>query len=74
MNLTPTPSLITQAATSAADTPGAAQVLALRKALQLEQQGALALLNALPQPVPAVTGELPLATEGTLGTQLNVMA
>lgn len=74
MNLTPTPSLISQAATSVAESPGAVQVLALRKALQLEQQGALALLNALPQPVPPVTGDLPLAREGALGTQLNVMA
>ncbi len=31
----------------------------------------MALLNALPQPNP--TGELPLATEGSLGTRLNVM-
>ncbi len=71
-----TPSLISQAATSVAETPDAAQILALRKALQVEQQGALALLQALPQPAPASapTGELPLASEGPLGTRLNVMA
>ncbi|TSE34785.1 putative motility protein [Tepidimonas charontis] len=67
-----TPSLISQAATSVAETPTAAQILALRKALQVEQQGALALLQALPQPAP--NGELPLATQGPLGTRLNVMA
>lgn len=71
MNIAPTPSIVTQAATSVAETPDAAQVMVLRKALQLEQQGAMALLNALPQPNP--TGELPLATEGSLGTRLNVM-
>jgi hypothetical protein len=32
------------------------------------------LLQALPQPAPAPTGDLPLAAQGPLGTQLNVMA
>jgi len=69
-------SLISQAATSVADSPGAAQILALRKALQLQQHGAMALLQALPQPAPTrtSTGELPLAGEGPLGTRLNVIA
>ncbi|MFN3612844.1 putative motility protein [Tepidimonas sp.] len=70
--MTSTPSPVTQAAVAASEAPGAAQILVLRKALQLEQQGALALLNALPQPVPV--GNLPLATSGSLGTQVNVMA
>ncbi|OBS30847.1 hypothetical protein Tfont_00111 [Tepidimonas fonticaldi] len=72
VSMTSTPSPVTQAAAAASGTPGAAQILVLRKALQLEQQGALALLNALPQPAPV--GSLPLATSGSLGTQVNVMA
>lgn len=71
MNLTAT-SLVTQAATSAAEGPMAAQILTLRKALQLQQQGALALLQALPSPTPAL-GPQTLARDGTLGTQVNVM-
>ncbi|MEW6695315.1 putative motility protein [Tepidimonas thermarum] len=69
-------SLITQAATSAVDTPTAASILVLRKAMQVQQQSALALLQAVPAPAPAATptGPLPLATEGPLGTRLNVMA
>lgn len=67
-------SLVTQAATSAAQGPMAAQILTLRKALQLQQQGALALLQALPAPTSTpATGPQPLAREGTLGTRLNVM-
>ncbi len=73
MNIASTPSFVSQAATAVADTPGAAQVLALRKALQVQQQGALALLQALPQPPAGPTGEQPLATQGPLGTRLNVM-
>lgn len=40
-----------------------AQVLVLKKALDIQATGALALLQALP-----------LATSGNLGTQLNTMA
>ena len=65
-------SLVTQAATSASEGPMAAQILVLRKALQMQQQGAQALLQALPPPTPAL-GPQPLATEGTLGTRVNVM-
>ncbi|MDW8335987.1 MAG: hypothetical protein RMK34_03355 [Tepidimonas sp.] len=74
MQLTAT-SLVTQAATSAADSPQAAAVLVLRKALQWQQQSAQALLQAVPPAIPtAPTGTLPLASEGPLGTRLNVMA
>ncbi len=72
VSMTLAPSPVTQAAAAASRAPAAAQILVLRKALQLEQNGALALLNALPQPAPA--GSLPLATSGSLGTQVNVMA
>lgn len=44
-----------------------AQLLVLKKALEAEASGALTLLQALP-------ASLPLATSGTLGTQLNVLA
>ena len=40
-----------------------AQVLVLKKALDIQANGALALLQALP-----------LATSGSLGTQVNTMA
>lgn len=40
-----------------------AQVLVLKKAMDVQAAGALALLQALP-----------LATSGTLGTQVNTMA
>ncbi|MBB3193337.1 putative motility protein [Roseateles terrae] len=48
-------------------TAQAASLLVLRKALDVQQAGALALLDALP-PQPA------LATEGPLGRNLNVYA
>jgi len=54
----------------ASPTAQAVQVSVLKKALTLEAANAQALLQALPQPPAA----LPLATEGTLGTQLNVRA
>ncbi len=40
-----------------------AQILVLKKALDIQATGAMALLQALP-----------LATSGTLGTQVNTMA
>ena len=66
------PSGLTQAAmaVSGAQTTQAVQVSVLKKALNIEAAGAQALLQALPQPAP----QLPLATQGNLGTQLNVMA
>ncbi len=48
-------------------TSQAASLLVLRKALDVQQAGALALLDALP-PQPA------LATAGTLGRNLNTYA
>lgn len=46
---------------------GAASTLVLKKALEVQAQGAITLLNALPQQ-PA------LATQGSLGRNLNVFA
>lgn len=45
---------------------GAASVLMLRKALDMEAASATQLIEALPQPA--------LATAGTLGTQINTYA
>jgi len=44
-----------------------AQVLVLKKAMEVQASGAIALIQALP-------ANLPLATSGSVGTQLNVMA
>lgn len=44
-----------------------AQLLVLKTALDIQASGALALLQALP-------ASLPLATDGTLGTQVNTLA
>lgn len=46
------------------------QISVLKKAMNLQASSAAALIQALPQP----TGALPLATQGNLGTQLNVRA
>lgn len=48
----------------------AVQVSVLKKALDIEAAGAQALLQALPQSAPA----LPLAKQGSLGTNLNELA
>jgi hypothetical protein len=53
--------------TPAQQAPDDVQLLVLKKALDMQGQGALTLLQALP-------GNLPLATSGTLGTRVNVLA
>ena len=45
---------------------GAAALMVLRKSLDMQAAGAVQLIQALPSP--------PLATSGTLGTQLNEVA
>jgi hypothetical protein len=45
----------------------AAQLLVLKKAMDIEATSALALLQAVP-------GNLPLATSGNLGTKVNTTA
>ncbi|MEK8034173.1 putative motility protein [Ideonella sp. DXS29W] len=68
MNISNSPSV--NAATAAASqgpTGDAVQILVLRKALNTQAAGALALLEALPtQP--------PLATEGSVGRHVNTYA
>ena len=44
-----------------------AGILVLKKAIDIQKSGVTDLLNALPT-------ELPLASSGTLGTQLNTLA
>ena len=44
-----------------------AGILVLKKAMDMQKSGVTDLLNALPT-------ELPLASSGTLGTQLNTLA
>lgn len=56
-------------AMSDAQTSQAIQVSVLKKAINADASGALTLLQSVP-----TTGDLPLATEGTLGTQVNVLA
>jgi hypothetical protein len=48
-------------------TPDDVQLLMLKKAQDMQAQGALSLLQAVP-------GNLPLATSGTVGTKVNVLA
>ena len=55
--------------TSASAAPAdATQLLVLKKAMDLQAQGAQTLLQTLPTPT------LPLATSGHLGTRLNTVA
>ena len=56
------------AATTAAqsDIADSVNILVLKKALDLQATSATALLQSLPQP--------PLATEGSVGTQINTFA
>jgi hypothetical protein len=59
-----------QSATAAAQAPASdsLNIRVLKKALDVQESNAQTLINALPQPAP------PLATEGSLGTQLNTYA
>lgn len=68
MNIASTPGV--QAATLAAQSATADSVntLVLKKALDSQAMAAATLLQALPQPTPA------LATSGSLGTQVNTFA
>lgn len=50
-----------------AQTTQEAQMLVMKKAMDLQGAGVMALLQAVP-------GNLPLASSGSLGTQVNVMA
>jgi hypothetical protein len=61
-----------QSATAAAQTPtsDALNIRMLKKALDSQENTAMGLINSLPQPAPAPA----LATEGSLGTQVNTYA
>lgn len=71
MNITNSPSVATAVSAASSSAPGtvgnAAGLLVLRKAMDTQEAGAAALLAALPQ-APA------LATEGTLGRNINTYA
>jgi hypothetical protein len=62
-------SMSVSAATLAAqsDSADAVNILVLKKALNTQAAGALSLINAIPK-------EPPLATEGTLGRNVNTYA
>jgi hypothetical protein len=64
-----TNSMSVSAATVAAqsDTADAVNIAVLRKAMNTQEAGALSLINAIPQ-------EPPLATEGSLGRNVNTFA
>jgi stage V sporulation protein SpoVS len=67
MNIASTPSV--QSATAATQSPeaGAAQVLMLKKAMDLQAINAAAMIQALPK-------ALPLASSGSVGRHLNTFA
>lgn len=70
MNIATSSSVSAAVSSASSSTPGtvgnAASLLVLRKALDTQEAGAVALLQALPQPA--------LATEGSLGRNLNTYA
>ncbi|MBP9149578.1 MAG: YjfB family protein [Rhodoferax sp.] len=66
MNIVNTPAVQVAAATSQGPSQDALNILVLKKALDIQASSAASLIQALPQP--------PLATQGTLGTQVNQFA
>jgi hypothetical protein len=66
MNIANTPSVQTASAAAQGATSDAVNILVLKKALDMQAQGAMTLLQALPQPS--------LATQGAIGTQVNAFA
>ncbi len=67
MDIANSPSVSVASGPAQGETADAVNLLVLRKALDIQASGAMQLLNALPQQ-PA------LATEGTLGRNLNAYA
>jgi hypothetical protein len=53
-------------AAASSSTADAVNILVLKKALDIQAQGAMTLLQALPQP--------PLASQGPVGTKVNTFA
>jgi len=66
MNIANSPAVQSTANAAASKTGDAVNILMLKKALNVQAQGATALLQALPQP--------PLATSGNVGTKVNTFA
>lgn len=66
MNIANTPAVQAASAASQAPSADALNVLVLKKALDIQAASAMSLLQALPQPA--------LASQGTLGTQVNTFA
>ena len=64
MDVSPTALVHAAAQTQQAQLAQAVQVSVLKKALDVQASGTLALLQAIP-------ANLPLATSGSLGTQVN---
>jgi len=67
MDITFSSSVSTAASYAGSDTAGSASLLVLKKAMDTQAAGALALINTLPQS-PA------LATEGQVGRNINTYA
>ena len=63
MDISPTALVHTSTQTQQSQVAQAAQILVLKKAMDIQASGALTLLQSLP-----------LATSGNLGTQVNTMA
>jgi hypothetical protein len=66
MNISNTPSVQSASAAASSSTADAVNILVLKKALDIQAQGAMTLLQALPQP--------PLASQGPVGTKVNTFA
>ena len=67
MNVSPTGISSVPAPLQQSQVAESAQLLVLKKAMDIEASSALALLQAVP-------GNLPLATSGNLGTKVNTTA
>ena len=67
MNIANTPAVQSASAAAQGQTSDALNILVLKKALDAQAAAAAALIQALPQSPP-------LATDGSLGTQVNTFA
>lgn len=66
MDISPTAMVNAAVQMQQAQTAQMAQILVLKRTMDVQAAGAMALLQALP-------GNLPLASSGNLGTQLNLL-
>lgn len=66
MDISPTALVNAAVQMQQAQTAQLAQILVLKRAMDVQAAGAMALLQAVP-------ASLPLATDGSLGTQLNLL-